>query len=76
MALGRRRDHWERTAALMAWIAAKFAGERVDVESLNPVPKLEPDRPAGDDKAEAAEGWANLKAGFKAWAEQTYGGRQ
>lgn len=78
MAAGRRREQWEHTAALIHWIAAKFAGERVDMERVNPVPPLEPDRPAADPDAEAQEGWANLRAAFTAWARQRrhYGGRR
>jgi hypothetical protein len=70
MAAGRRREMWEHTAALIHWIAAKFAGERVDMEALNPVEVLEAERPPADPDAEAAEGWANVRASFTAWAEQ------
>jgi hypothetical protein len=70
MAAGRRRDEWERTGALIHWIAATFAGHRVDPDDLNPVPRLAAVGPAGDPAAEAAEGWANLRAGFEQLAGQ------
>ena len=70
MCRGRRRDQWEHTTALMAWIARVFTGERVDPENLNPVPRLEAERPALDPAAEAAEGWGNLKAAFTELARQ------
>jgi len=76
MARGRRRDQWEHTAALIHWIAGTFAGQRVDMEALNPVPRLDADPPPDPaaEKAEAAEGWANLRAAFQAWGNRHYGG--
>jgi hypothetical protein len=70
MAAGRRRDEWEHTTALIHWIAATFAGHRTDMEAMNPVPPLALAGPAGDPAAEAAEGWANLRAGFEQLAGQ------
>jgi len=81
MAAGRQRDEWERTASLIGWIAATFAGKVLDVEALNPVPPLEPARRADPAAAAAAaaeakaEAWAELRAGFEQWVGQTYGGR-
>ena len=50
-----------------------FAGKRVDPEALNPIPRLEPDRPAVDPAVEAAEAWADLRAGLSQWAGAHYG---
>ena len=76
MARGRRRELWEHTALLIHWIAGTFSGQRVDPEAINPVERLEPVRPPDPaaEKAEAAEGWANLRAAFTAWGERHYGG--
>jgi len=75
MARGKRREAWEHTAALIHWIAATFAGHRVDPESLNPVPRLAAevlDQAAA--AAEAREGWANLRAGLAEISRGWYGG--
>jgi hypothetical protein len=67
----RQRAEWERTTALMSWIAAKWTGEKVNPDSINPyIPK-----PRLDPKIEKKEAWSNIKAGFKALAKRRGRGR-
>ena len=70
MARGRRRDEWERTAALMVWIAGTFTGQRFDVEQINPIPKLQPEQTRVDPEIEKAEAWDNLREGFRQWVKR------
>lgn len=36
MARGRRRDEWDRTAQLMAWLARVMTGTKIEPAKLNP----------------------------------------
>jgi hypothetical protein len=71
MVAGRERENWTRALIIAS---AGMGGKDINPVSMNPYPPLPVPRPAGDDKAEAKEAWANIRAGLKQWVR--HGGRR
>lgn len=63
MAEGKRRDEWDRTCQLFAWVAEWWSGKPVDARAMNPYRR-------GASEADVAESEEAKAAQSKlAWAE-------